>query len=135
MRDRAFFDTTTLIYTVTRHDPRSEPARELLSAGGVISVQVLNEFAAVMRRKFRFSWDELTESIGAIKSCCEPVSPMTIETHEAAFLIAARYGYRIYDSLMLASAAESGCNILYSEDMQDGQQIGSVTIRNPFRRH
>jgi predicted nucleic acid-binding protein len=56
----------------------------------------------------------------------------TIETHEAALRIAARYGYQIYNSLILAAALEAGCTVLYSEDMQDGQKIDSLTIRNPF---
>ena len=47
--------------------------------------------------------------------------------------IAARFGYRIYDSLIIASALEAACATLYSEDMQDGQVIeGRLTIRNPF---
>jgi predicted nucleic acid-binding protein len=41
-------------------------------------------------------------------------------------------GYQIYDALILAAALEEGCDTLYSEDMQDGQSVGAVTIRNPF---
>ncbi len=43
-----------------------------------------------------------------------------------------RYGYQIYDALHLASALENGCSILYTEDLQHGQQIEGLTIRNPF---
>jgi predicted nucleic acid-binding protein len=135
MSDRAFFDTTTLIYTISGDDFRADLAEALLAAGGFISVQVLNEFVNVARRKLKMPWEEIAVTLESIQAVCEPASPITVETHLAARAIAARYGYRIYDSLMLASAAESGCNILYSEDMQDGQQIGSVTIRNPFRKH
>ena len=63
-----------------------------------------------------------------------PPLPITLATHEAALGIAARFGYRIYDSLIIASALEAACATLYSEDMQDGQVIeGRLTIRNPFR--
>ena len=41
-------------------------------------------------------------------------------------------GYPIYDALGLASAIENGCSILYTEDLQHGQQIEGLTIRNPF---
>jgi len=54
-----------------------------------------------------------------------------IETHEAALEIA-RYGYSIYDALILAVALEADCDTLYTEDMQNDPVIGSLTIRNPF---
>ncbi len=54
---------------------------------------------------------------------------------DEALKLAARYGYRIYDALILAAAIETGCDVLYSEDMQDGQHIGALTIRNPFPAH
>jgi predicted nucleic acid-binding protein len=46
--------------------------------------------------------------------------------------ISKRYGFRIYDSMIVAAAILAGCDMLFSEDMQDGQAIESVTIRNPF---
>ena len=130
--DRPFFDTTTLIYAVSEGDARTGVAERLLEAGGHIGVQVLNEFAAVARSKLKMSWEEVDETLAAIRALCEPVAALTVETHEAALKIAARYGYHIYDSLILASALEAGCSILYSEDMQDGQRIDGLVIRNPF---
>ena len=132
MSDRVFFDTTILIYAVSEGDARAEAAEGLLSAGGLLSVQVLNEFAAVAKRKLKMSWPEIAEALDAARALCSPAIPLTIETHEAALRIAARYGYQIYDSLILAAALEAGCTVLYSEDMQDGQKIDSLTIRNPF---
>ena len=44
-----------------------------------------------------------------------------------------RYQFSFYDSLIVAAALEAGCTRLYSEDMQHGQQIQSLTIQNPFR--
>jgi predicted nucleic acid-binding protein len=43
-----------------------------------------------------------------------------------------RYGYYIYDALVIAAALEASCRTLYSEDMRDGQVIEGLTIRNPF---
>ena len=92
----------------------------------------MNEFTAVVRRKLKMLWEEVNEALAAIRAVCEPVVPLTVATHETALKIAARYGYHIYDSLILAAALESGCSILSSEDMQDGLQIEGLTIQNPF---
>ena len=81
------------------------------------------------------SWPEIADALDAARVLCGPAVLLTIETHEAGFRIAARYGYQIYDSLILAAALEAGCIVLYSEDMQDGQKIDSLTIRNPFLKH
>ena len=58
--------------------------------------------------------------------------PLTVEMHEAAIGIARQYGYSIYDSLIVAAALRAGCATLYSEDLQRGQTIERLTIRNPF---
>jgi predicted nucleic acid-binding protein len=132
MSDRPFFDTTVLIYAVSEGDPRAAVAENLLAAGGSISVQVLNEFASVARRKLTMSWKEIRDALAAVRALCEPPVPLTVKIHDTALEIAARYGYRIYDALILAAALDAECDILYSEDMQDGQKIGALTIRNPF---
>jgi predicted nucleic acid-binding protein len=133
MNDSAFFDTNVFVYSLIQDDPRSEEAEKLIAEGGTISVQVLNEFAAVVRRKVKMPWDEVRFAIENIKSLCPNPLPITIQTHQEALAIAEKYGYRIYDALVVASALEARCTILYSEDMQDGQVIdGRLTIRNPF---
>ena len=132
MSDSPFFDTTILIYSIWETDSRAAVAEELLAAGGHISVQVLNEFAAVARRKLKMSWKEISESLDSIRSLCQPVTPLTVQIHESALKIAAKYGYNIYDALILAAALDAGCDTVYSEDMQDGQKIGPISIRNPF---
>jgi predicted nucleic acid-binding protein len=132
MSGRSFFDTTILLYSISSEEPRAAVAEKLLAKGGWISVQVLNEFTAVARRKLNMSWEETREALLAIRVLCESPTPLSIETHEAAVEIAARYGYSIYDALILAAALEAGCDTLYTEDMQSGQIIGRLTIRNPF---
>ena len=131
---RAFFDTNVFVYAVVQDDPRSQQAEELIAEGGTVSVQVLNEFVDVMRRKAKMPWDEVRFAIENIETLCPDPLPITIDTHKEALALAERYAYRIYDALMLASALEARCTILYSEDMQDGQVIDDrLTIRNPFR--
>jgi predicted nucleic acid-binding protein len=129
-----FFDTNLLVYAALQPDPRSDRARDLLARGGVVSVQVLNEFANVARRKLGRPWPEVRQALADIRAFCPPPLPITLATHEAALGIADRLGYRLYDSLIIASALEADCARLLSEDMQDGQVVeGRLTIRDPFR--
>ena len=130
-----FLDTNVLVYAALQPDPRSDAARALLRAGGVISVQVLNEFANVARRKLRRPWPEILRALAALRALCPPPLPLTAATHEAALALAERTGYALYDALILASALEAGCDTVCSEDLRDGQVIdGRLVIRNPFRQ-
>ena len=135
MHAEAFFDTNVLIYAVALDDPRNARAEELLASGGTISVQILNEFVSVARRKNLMSWDDVMGALDAFRVLCPSPLPITIEMHEAALKISEKHGYGIYDALVVAAALEAGCAILYSEDFQDGQTIdGQLRIRNPFAR-
>ena len=133
MSDKVFLDTNIFVYAVVQGDPRSHDAEKLIAEGGRISVQVLNEFVAVVRRKTKMPWNELQFGLENIKRLCPNPLSITIDTHQHALAIAEKYGYKIYDALIAASALEGRCTTLYSEDMQDGQVIdGQLTIRNPF---
>jgi predicted nucleic acid-binding protein len=134
MLGKVFFDTNVLIYAVAQHDLRGPRAEELLAAGGILSVQVLNEFVSVARRKLRMPWKEVREALEAIRILCAPPLPITADVHDGALKIAQKYNYSIYDALIAAAALEASCVTLYSEDFQDGQIIdGRLTIRNPFK--
>ena len=127
-----FFDTNVLLYLLSADAAKADRAEELLAIGGTISVQVLNEFAAVASRKLRMSWIEIREVLAQIRAVCA-VAPMTVETHDRAVRIAERYGLSIYDALIVSAALLADCRTLHSEDMQDGQVIERrLTIRNPF---
>lgn len=128
-----FFDTNVVLYLLSADSAKADRAEELLAIGGIISVQVLNEFAAVASRKLGMSWPEIREVLAQIRVVC-PVEPMSVDTHDKAVQVAERYGLSIYDALIVAAALLAGCATLYSEDMQDGQVIErQLTIRNPFR--
>jgi predicted nucleic acid-binding protein len=128
-----FLDTNILVYAIAGNDTRTAQAAALLRQGGVISVQVLNEFANVARRKLRRSWPEIAEALASLRVLFPDPRPIGLATHDAAVGIAARNGFAFYDSLIVASALEAGCLTLLSEDLQDGQVIdGRLTIRNPF---
>jgi predicted nucleic acid-binding protein len=132
MNAKAFLDTNIIVYAFTSNDPRSEKAEALLAAGGVISVQVLNEFVNVSRRKNRRGWGEIQDALNVLKTLLDPPQPLTIEVHEAAIGIARDYGFNFYDSLIVAAALRAGCSVLYSEDLHHGQTIERITIHNPF---
>jgi predicted nucleic acid-binding protein len=133
MRVEAFFDTNVLIYAVALDDPRNARAEELLSSGGTISVQILNEFVSVARRKILMPWRDVKGALDAFHVLCPSPLPITMELHEAARKIAEQRGYGINDALVIAAALQAECATLYSEDFQDGQTIdGRLTIRNPF---
>ena len=128
--DKPFFDTNVLLYLLS-NDAKADQAEALLARGGVVSVQVLNEFASVAFRKLKMTWPEIREILATIRAICE-VIPVTVEIHETGLVIAERYRLSFYDSLILAAAKQAKCRMIYSEDMQDGQIIQGVSIRNPF---
>lgn len=133
MSDSSFFDTNVIVYAFRKHDPRSQVAETLLATGGVLSVQVLNEFVSVARRKLGRNWEEVRRALTILRTLCPAPVPLTVETHETALRIAEKHGYDIYDALVIASALEARCATLYSEDLHDGQTFdGQLTIRNPF---
>lgn len=132
MSGKAFLDTNVIVYAFVRDDRRAEVAAGLLEAGGVVSVQVLNEFASVARRKFGMSWEEVGSALAAVRTLCDSVLPVTLDLHEAGLAIAQRHGFSLYDALIVAAAIRGRCETLYSEDMQDGQRIEGLTVRNPF---
>jgi predicted nucleic acid-binding protein len=134
MSAEAFLDTNVLVYALAKDDTRASVARQLLSQGGAISVQVLNEFVSVARRKLSLDWSDISEALSAIRGLCDPPTPLTLEVHEAAVALAEAHDLNIYDALIVASAQRAKCRVLYSEDMQDGRSFdGGLTIRNPFK--
>lgn len=128
-----FVDTNVLVYAFTS-DRRAVAAQALLGHGCATSVQALNEFANVARRKLAMSWEEVRDALAAIRIVCRPILPLDIATQEDALRLSERHGYAIYHSLILASALSAGSGTLWSEDMQDGIVVdGKLRIANPFR--
>lgn len=128
-----FLDTNVLVYANSKGDDRTAAARQLLLDGGVVGVQVLNEFASVARAKLALTWAEVQEAIENILILCPNPRPLGIETHLRALGLSKRYGFSIWDALIVAAAAEAGCSTLYTEDLQHGQVIDGVRIENPFK--
>jgi len=128
----AFFDTSVLLYLLSKEAAKADLVEELLSERGTISVQVLNEFAAVAIRKLKMPMSEVREILDTVRTVCD-VKPVTVETHDRALAIVERYGSSLYDSLLIAAALLAASKKLYCEDLQHGQLIDrQLRIVNPF---
>jgi len=127
----AFFDTNVLLYLLSADAAKADRAESLLASGGIVGVQVLNEFAAVATRKLALDIAEIREILATVRAVCA-VTPLDVETHELGLAIAERYRFAIYDGFIVAAALRAGCGVLYSEDLQNGQSIDGLTIQNPF---
>jgi predicted nucleic acid-binding protein len=128
-----FFDTNILLYLLSADRTKADRAEQLLAGGGLISVQVLNEFASVAARKLAMRIGETKEILSTIRKICV-VKSLDVETHDLGLELAERYRYSIYDSMILATALRAGCGTLFSEDFQHEQTIGRLTIINPFNQ-
>ncbi len=129
-----FIDTNVLIYLASSDPVRAARAETIISGGGTISVQVLNELANVARRKMRLSWKDTRAFLSMVRGLLL-VSPLTTEIHENGLALAERYKLSIYDAMIVASALHADCDVLWSEDMQDGMKIAKrLRVVNPFVR-
>jgi predicted nucleic acid-binding protein len=136
MRDKVFVDSNIFIYAKVKSQDTEKyiGAQSLLRSIDqqvIISVQVLNEFYNTLVR--------IRVADTAIQSFLKQIiqttltKPINTSTVELCWKMRNEYHYSYYDSLILASALESGCTILYSEDMQHGQVIEkNLKILNPF---
>jgi predicted nucleic acid-binding protein len=130
----SFFDTNVLVYIASGDSAKADRAEAAIAAGGVISVQVLNELANVARRKMQMSWTETHALLTTLRGLLT-VHPLTLETHEIGLELAERYGFSMYDAMIAASALHAGCDTLWSEDMQHDMVVDEgLRIVNPFRR-
>jgi predicted nucleic acid-binding protein len=127
-----FYDTNILVYLASGNSAKAGAAERAISLGGTISVQVLNEFAHVSRRKMGFSWAEVHSFLATIRGALTVV-PMTIAIHELGLELAERYGFSLYDAMIVAAALASGCDTLFTEDLQDGLNVADLVVVNPFK--
>lgn len=127
----AFFDTNILVYA-QQTGGKAERARALFVDGGKISVQVLNEFTVVSRRKQRRDWREIAEAISDVLAMVDPPLALTHDLHMAAQALAEEHRLAFYDALIVSAALEAGCDTLFSEDLQHGRRIDGLVIVNPF---
>jgi predicted nucleic acid-binding protein len=132
MSVRTFLDTNICIYALNEEPPKSRIAFAALANQAVISVQVLNEYTNVARRKLRLPWTEIADDLAILRAAVATIRPLELSTHTLGRDVAERHQLQLYDSLLLASALEAGCKHFFSEDMQNGMVIDGLRIVNPF---
>lgn len=139
MNDRFFLDTNIFVYALpanssAKRDRAAELVDRAISSGkGVISYQVVQEFFSVAFRRFtpRMTFAEAEQYLSA---AFQPF--LTVHSSHSLYVealtLSRRYSLSWYDSLIVASASESQCSVLFTEDLQDGQSFGSLKVKNPF---
>jgi predicted nucleic acid-binding protein len=139
MSGDSFLDTNIFVYAYDDRDPRKNSVavdliRQLtISGDAVISYQVVQEFfnVALAKSPRRLSHPDAHVILQDVFRPLQIV-PSSFTLISDAIRIQERYRLSWYDSLIVAAAQQAGCSTLYSEDLQHGQQFGSVTVRNPF---
>jgi len=125
-------DTNVAVYAFSK-DHRRLVSMDLLNAGPKISIQLLNEFVSVSLRKRGVAWSEIEEALDIITQLAASMRDISYEVHDLARIVSQRYRFSFYDALIVAAALLDECEVLYSEDMQNGLIIdGRLTITNPF---
>lgn len=126
-------DTNVLIYLHDSLSPKKrEISKNLLADNPAISSQVISEYLNTTRRLLNISKEELLVNTSALFSDC-PIIQVSPETLLFAASLVKKHHFQLFDAVMFASAKESGCKILYSEDMQHGLVVNKkLTILNPF---
>lgn len=133
---RCFIDTNILIYADSDDEPNKQREAALLIAhvvstnSGVISTQVLNEYANVALRKLKLSHERLRQQLRFYKKL--EIIAATAEITDAAVDIHQTRMISFYDALIVATAQAANCAVLYSEDMNAGEIVGGVKLVNPF---
>ncbi len=138
MKDKIFIDTNLWVYAYTSKDlDKRNKARDILfeyAENIVISTQVVNEFSFVMLRKFKIDIKDLNTIVKRMIKNYE-VSLIYYSTIEKAFDLIQKYNFSYYDSLIVSSALENECSVLYSEDMHHGLVVeNKLKIINPFKK-
>lgn len=135
----SFIDSNVLIYLFDKSNPEKRQIADKIcmdavaNRSGVISFQVVQEVLCVISSKLNppappaETHDFLSKTLMPLWR----IMP-SLELYQRTVDLQTRYRYGFYDSLILSAALEAGCETLFSEDMQPGQQIEKLTIVNPF---
>jgi predicted nucleic acid-binding protein len=139
MNAKHFLDTNVFVYSFDQSQPGKREralaliAEALQSGDGLISTQVVQEFLNVATRKFTTPMttaDSQAYLTRVLHPLCQVYPDLAL--YETSLDIQQETGYSFYDAITLAGALRGGCTILYSEDLQAGQQVRGVQVVNPF---
>jgi len=135
MQGRAFLDTNIIIYlfSIKDEDKRAKAFDVINENNCITSIQAINESTNVWLRKFGMNSKTIAPLLESVELICDDILLVQRETIESAILLHERYGFSYFDCLMLASALEGDCDIIFTEDMSSGQVINeTLKIINPF---
>lgn len=133
---RDFIDTNIVVYANdSRHPGKQKQALTLVadalrSGSGVICTQVLQEYANVALGKLGQRRDVVLRQLALLERL-EVVSQAPALVRRAVELHGL-YGITFWDAAIVAAAESSGCNRIFSEDLNTGQFYGGVEVVNPF---
>ena len=133
MNSTIALDTNVLVYCHSIDEPnKQETATLLLALRPIISTQVLSEYINVVKRKLNLPKNEIMDvCLQNIEMCI--LQPVSLTTLRHARILLDRYDFQLFDSIIVASALEADCHILYSEDLHHGLVIeNQMKIINPF---
>ncbi|MGH6787770.1 MAG: PIN domain-containing protein [Novosphingobium sp.] len=126
-------DTNIAIYAFTDTGMKAVAARTVIERADFVSVQLLNEFANVVRRKQYRPWHEIRSALDRLRRAVPKILPLDEAAHLEATHLVERYQIGFYDALMLGVALLGGARTFYSEDLQHGMSIDeSLRVVNPF---
>ena len=128
-----FIDSNVLLYLLSTDTKKADTAEAILSAGSMISVQVLNEITNVALRKLGMSWTEINQFFATVRALCT-IESLTVETHDRGREVAERYDLSVYDSMIVSAALIARCTTLFSEDMKHELLVDKqLRVVNPFK--
>jgi len=136
MNDRIFLDTNLFIYLYSESEAekRNIVYRIFDVNYCITSFQALNEASNVWFKKYGWAGAKIHKHLDNIELLCDEILMIGRSTIDIALSLKDDYGYSYYDCLMLAAALESNCNIIMTEDMNNGQTINEhLKINNPFK--
>lgn len=135
---RTFVDTNVFVYAIDDAEPAKRAIAERVLASErfgelVLSAQVLGEFYVTVTRRLdgRISAVEALQGLNRLS--LYPIVSIDAPLVRNAVEISCSSQVSYWDGLIVASAAAGGCDRLLTEDLNDGQVIGSVRVENPFR--
>ena len=134
MSGDSFIDSNIWLYAfMDESSPKHALAKTLIERNNVVlSTQVVNEVCNNLIRKAGYTESEIQQTIRNL-AAVYPILDVTLPIIRQASVLRVAYRLSYWDSLILATAQDAGCSVVYSEDMQDGLRIGALTLRNPFK--
>lgn len=128
----AFIDSNVLIFLTSRQKDRQDKATELLKGDAVVSVQILYELIDISRAD-GLDWQRTGEFVDVVSTLAR-VQPLTLETNRLARRMGEKYGLTFHDGMIVASALEAGCEVIYSAEIPAGLRFEDrLSVVNPFK--